>query len=159
MVRRVGELLTALHAAEGLVLDAARKIDASGSALDATRVAEVAVSVSEAKAFAEDVVMAITNEMFALLGSGTTHEELNLNRHWRNAAYPHGARCQPVAVSPRGELPPQWRGAGTAGAAAGKWAGRLTQPGATMDRIAARPKTVLAALGPKMLSFPLRSSR
>ena len=85
VVRRVGELLTAFHAAEGLVLDAARKIDVAGSALDATRVAEVAVAVSEAKAFAEDVVMAITNEMFALLGSSATDEELNLNRHWRNA--------------------------------------------------------------------------
>lgn len=85
VVRRVGELLTAFHAAEGLVLDAARKIDAAEGALDASRVAEVAVAVSEAKAFSEDVAMAITNEMFALLGSGATDEGLNLNRHWRNA--------------------------------------------------------------------------
>jgi SfnB family sulfur acquisition oxidoreductase len=85
VVRRVGELLTAFHAAEGLVLDAARKIDAAGNAADVARVAAVAVAVSEAKAFAEDVVMAITSEMFALLGSGATDEELNLNRHWRNA--------------------------------------------------------------------------
>ena len=85
VVRRVGELLTAFHAAEGLVLDTARKIDAGEGALDAGKVAEVAVAVSEAKAFAEDVVMAITNEMFALLGSGATDEQLNFNRHWRNA--------------------------------------------------------------------------
>ena len=85
VVRHVGELLTALHAAEGLVLDAARKIDAAEGALDVNKVAEVAIAVSEAKAFAEDVVMAITNEMFALLGSSATDEELNLNRHWRNA--------------------------------------------------------------------------
>jgi SfnB family sulfur acquisition oxidoreductase len=85
VVRRVGELLTAFHAAEELVLGAARKIDAAEGAPDVDRVAEVAVAVSEAKAFAEDVVMAITNEMFALLGSSATDEELNLHRHWRNA--------------------------------------------------------------------------
>jgi alkylation response protein AidB-like acyl-CoA dehydrogenase len=68
-----------------LVLSAPGAIDAAGSALDATRVAVVAVAVSEAKAFVEDVVMAITNEMFALLGSSSTDEEQNLNRHWRNA--------------------------------------------------------------------------
>lgn len=85
VLRRVGELLTSFRGAEELVLDAARKIDAAEGELDADAAAEIAVAVSEAKAFAEDVAMAITNEMFALLGSSATDDDLNLHRHWRNA--------------------------------------------------------------------------
>jgi len=85
VLRRFGELTTAFHAAEELTLRAARLVDAAGSVVDAQRAAEVAIAVSEAKAFVEDVVIAITNEMFALLGSSATDADLNLHRHWRNA--------------------------------------------------------------------------
>lgn len=85
VLRRVGELVTTFHAAEGLMLRAARMIGAAEQALDASSVAKVTVAVSEAKAFAEDAVIAITNDMFALLGSSSTDDSLNLHRHWRNA--------------------------------------------------------------------------
>lgn len=85
LLRRVGELLTSFRGAEELVRDAARKIDAADGALDANAVAEIAVAVSEAKAFAEDAAMGVANEMFALLGSSSTDEDLNLHRHWRYA--------------------------------------------------------------------------
>lgn len=44
-----------------------------------------AIAVGEAKAFAEDVAIEISSEIFALIGSAATDEGLNLNRHWRNA--------------------------------------------------------------------------
>jgi alkylation response protein AidB-like acyl-CoA dehydrogenase len=43
------------------------------------------VFVGEAKAYAEDVSVEISSEIFALLGTSATDESLNLDRHWRNA--------------------------------------------------------------------------
>jgi SfnB family sulfur acquisition oxidoreductase len=82
---RFGQLATKLHAAEALLQRAARAIDAALPTLDKRNAAEAAVAVSEAKAFSEDVAIEITNELFALIGSSATDQDLNLHRHWRNA--------------------------------------------------------------------------
>ncbi len=85
LVHRFGQLTARFHAAEALLLRAARLLDAAAPAVDARNAAAAAIGVSEAKAFAEDVVIEVTNELFALLGSSATDEDLNLSRHWRNA--------------------------------------------------------------------------
>lgn len=85
VILRIGQLATRLHAAEALLLQAARALDRAAPALNSGNAAEAAVLVSEAKAYAEDVVIEITNEVFALIGSSTTDDSLNLHRHWRNA--------------------------------------------------------------------------
>lgn len=82
---RFGQLVTRLHAAEGLTQRAAKLFDQAPGEIDVQFAADVATAVSESKAFAEEVVMDITNDLFALLGSSATDEDLNLHRHWRNA--------------------------------------------------------------------------
>lgn len=85
VILRFGQLSTKLHAAEELLLRAARLLDRAAPAVDARNAAEAAAGVSEAKAFSEDVAIEITNDLFALVGSSATDEDLNLHRHWRNA--------------------------------------------------------------------------
>jgi SfnB family sulfur acquisition oxidoreductase len=85
LLMRFGQLGTKFHAAESLLVDAARTLDNVVPATNAVNAARASVAVSEAKAFAEDVVIEITNELFALAGSSATDDGLNLHRHWRNA--------------------------------------------------------------------------
>lgn len=85
VIFRVGQLSARFHAAEALLQRAARLADAALPALNETNAAQAAVAVSEAKAFAEDAVMEITNELFTLIGTSATDQDLNFHRHWRNA--------------------------------------------------------------------------
>ncbi len=85
LLHRLGQLYAKFHAAEALLLRAARRLDAAGRTPDATSAAEVAVAVGEAKAYAEDVSVEIANDLFALLGTSASDESLGLDRHWRNA--------------------------------------------------------------------------
>jgi SfnB family sulfur acquisition oxidoreductase len=80
-----GRLAARVHAAEQLLLWAARGIDDAGPAPEAARVADAAVRVAEAKAFAEDVALEAATDIFAQIGSSAADEALNLDRHWRNA--------------------------------------------------------------------------
>ena len=85
LLHRFGHLYAKFHAAEALVLRAARVLDNAGARPDAENAALAAVIVGEAKAFAEEVSVEIASELFALLGTSATDESLNLDRHWRNA--------------------------------------------------------------------------
>lgn len=85
LLLRVGQLATRLHASEALLERAARRFDEAAPDITAENAALAAVETGEAKAFAEDVAIEISNDLFALLGSSSTDEGLNLNRHWRNA--------------------------------------------------------------------------
>lgn len=85
LLHRLGQLYTKFHAAEALLLRAARAIDAAGPRPTADSAAHAAVLVGEAKAYAEDVSVEIASELFALLGTSASDESLGLDRHWRNA--------------------------------------------------------------------------
>jgi SfnB family sulfur acquisition oxidoreductase len=85
VILRFGQLSAKFHAAEQLLLRAARLLDQATADLTIELAGEAAVAVAEAKAFSEDVVIEITNEIFALSGASATDNFLNLNRHWRNA--------------------------------------------------------------------------
>lgn len=85
IITRFGQLATRFHAAEELLLRAARALDQAAPDVNAQNAAEASVAVSEAKAFAEDVAIEVASELFALVGSGATDDTLNLHRHWRNA--------------------------------------------------------------------------
>ncbi|MCG2842428.1 SfnB family sulfur acquisition oxidoreductase [Sandaracinobacter sp. RS1-74] len=85
LLARVGQLATKLHAAEALLARAANLLDSVAAEISEEGDARAAVEVGEAKAFAEQVSIEISSELFALLGSSATDEGLNLNRHWRNA--------------------------------------------------------------------------
>lgn len=85
LLHRLGQLYTRFHAAESLLLRAARALDTAGSRPTAPVAAHAAVLVGEAKAYAEDVSVEIASELFALIGTSAADESLNLDRHWRNA--------------------------------------------------------------------------
>ncbi|HTJ90443.1 MAG TPA: SfnB family sulfur acquisition oxidoreductase [Acidocella sp.] len=85
VILRFGQLAAKFHAAEQLLLRAARLLDRATPHLTVELAGEAAVAVAEAKAFSEDVVIEITNEVFALSGASATDNVLNLSRHWRNA--------------------------------------------------------------------------
>ena len=85
VILRFGQLTTKFHAAEALLLRAARALDAAVPNTTEGNAAEAAAAVSEAKAYIEDVAMEITNDLFSLVGTSAADEDLNLHRHWRNA--------------------------------------------------------------------------
>jgi len=85
---RFGQLRVQLRAAQLVADDAARQWQAGferGQALDADGRGAVALAVSEAKVLAHHAVMAITNDIFELLGASATSQRLALDRFWRNA--------------------------------------------------------------------------
>lgn len=85
LLQRLGQLSTRMHAADALLMRAARRLDEASPAITPANAAIAAVEVGEAKAFAEDVAVEISSEIFALIGSASVDENLNLHRHWRNA--------------------------------------------------------------------------
>lgn len=85
LLHRLGQLSTRLHAAEALLHRAARHLDETGPLVTPETETLAGIGVGEAKAFAEEVAIEISSEIFALIGSAATDESLNLNRHWRNA--------------------------------------------------------------------------
>lgn len=85
LLARLGQLATKYHASEALLARAAHRLDEVAANVTEQGAALAAVEVGEAKAFAEEVSVQISSELFALLGSSATDETLNLNRHWRNA--------------------------------------------------------------------------
>jgi SfnB family sulfur acquisition oxidoreductase len=85
LLHRLGQIRAKFHAAEALLLRSARAVDLAGSRPAADAAACAAVLVGEAKAYAEDISVEITSELFALVGTSAADESLNLDRHWRNA--------------------------------------------------------------------------
>jgi SfnB family sulfur acquisition oxidoreductase len=127
---RFGQLYAKFHAAEALALSAARDLDSAGLRPDLGTAARVSVLVGEAKAYAEDVSVEITSELFALLGTSASDESLNLDRHWRNA------RVHTVHDAN------QWRYH-----AAGNWFLNGVAPGKPVRRLAERESAPISAEG------------
>jgi SfnB family sulfur acquisition oxidoreductase len=98
LVQRVGELTVELRAAEALLAEAARTIDAveregsdasspEGEAgfLSEDGAARASIAVAAAKALADRVSVQLTSALFELAGTRSAADRLNLHRHWRNA--------------------------------------------------------------------------
>ena len=84
VILRFGQLSTQLHAAELLLRRAGQALDEATATLNERTVAIGAVAVAEAKAYAEDVALAIASDIFSLAGTSATERNRNLDRHWRN---------------------------------------------------------------------------
>jgi len=84
VILRFGQLATQFHAAELLLLRAGQTLDGARVSLTAESAGAAAVAVAEAKAFTEDVALAIASDIFSLSGTSATERALNLDRHWRN---------------------------------------------------------------------------
>jgi SfnB family sulfur acquisition oxidoreductase len=84
-LERVGRLAGRLHAAQELLRDAARHLDAMPAEFDEGEAAYAALLVGQAKAYAGDVAVSIGNELFEIAGASGADAAYNLDRHWRNA--------------------------------------------------------------------------
>jgi SfnB family sulfur acquisition oxidoreductase len=85
-IQRVGELAIGVRAAQALLGDAARTIDAvEGDGVDEAGSARASIAVATAKAFADRVSVETASALFELAGTRSAANDLNLHRHWRNA--------------------------------------------------------------------------
>jgi len=74
-----------LHAAEALLDRAADKITIAALHPDESVVAIASIAVAEAKILTTEIALLAANKLFELASTRSTLEELNLDRHWRNA--------------------------------------------------------------------------
>jgi SfnB family sulfur acquisition oxidoreductase len=82
---RFGELTVKLWASEELLGRAGRALAAAERQLDEETAAAASLAVAGAKAFGGDTALEIANEIFALAGTRSADDRINLHRHWRNA--------------------------------------------------------------------------
>ncbi|GAB7042668.1 MULTISPECIES: SfnB family sulfur acquisition oxidoreductase [Catenuloplanes] len=85
LVQRFGELSIELRAANALLADAARAVDAARADLTDRSAGAASIAVAAAKAYADRAALAITNALFEVSGTRSSLDPLNLHRHWRNA--------------------------------------------------------------------------
>jgi SfnB family sulfur acquisition oxidoreductase len=96
LIQRVGELAIGVRAAQALLAEAGRTIDAvqrqgvdasspEGESPSEHDAARASIAVAAAKAFADRVSVETASALFELAGTRSAASDLNLNRHWRNA--------------------------------------------------------------------------
>jgi SfnB family sulfur acquisition oxidoreductase len=85
IIQAVGDLSLRLHAAQALLENAGRAIDAAVADPTAATVARAQIATAEAKVLSTEIAIAATNKLFELAGTRSTLAEHNLDRHWRNA--------------------------------------------------------------------------
>jgi SfnB family sulfur acquisition oxidoreductase len=86
LIQRVGELAIGVRAAQALLAEAGRTIDAvQRQGVDEAGSARASIAVAAAKAFADRVSVETTSALFELAGTRSAANDLNLHRHWRNA--------------------------------------------------------------------------
>jgi SfnB family sulfur acquisition oxidoreductase len=86
LIQRVGELAIGVRAAQALLAEAGRTIDAvQRQGVDEAGSARASIAVATAKAFADRVSVETAGALFELAGTRSAAHELNLHRHWRNA--------------------------------------------------------------------------
>ena len=90
LVQRAGELAVTVRAAETLLADAGRQLDAAegeraAGRLDAQQTGAASIAVAIAKAAADRAAVDAASALFELGGTRSAAAGLNLDRHWRNA--------------------------------------------------------------------------
>lgn len=90
LAQRAGELAVAVRAAETLLADAGRQLDAAegeraAGRLDAQQAGAASIAVAIAKAAADRAAVDAASALFELGGTRSAAAGLNLDRHWRNA--------------------------------------------------------------------------
>jgi alkylation response protein AidB-like acyl-CoA dehydrogenase len=92
LIQRVGELAIGVRAAQALLAEAGRTIDAvqrqgvdAAGSLSEDDAARASIAVATAKAFADRVSVETASALFELAGTRSAANDLNLHRHWRNA--------------------------------------------------------------------------
>ncbi|AYN42902.1 SfnB family sulfur acquisition oxidoreductase [Streptomyces dangxiongensis] len=85
LVQRFGELALELRAAEALLREAARAVDAARARLTDDSAAEASIAVAAAKVRAAQAAVEVASALFEVAGTRAALDSLNLHRHWRDA--------------------------------------------------------------------------
>jgi SfnB family sulfur acquisition oxidoreductase len=86
VIHRFGSLATQVRAAQTLLADAASVLELIGRVPDdAQAAARGSIAVAQAKAFASDVAIAVSSDLFSMSGASAADEKYDLSRYWRNA--------------------------------------------------------------------------
>jgi SfnB family sulfur acquisition oxidoreductase len=84
-IHAIGDLKIRLHAAEALLEEAGRAIDAAKQDSTEENVAAATIKTGESKVLTTEIAILATNKLFELAGTRSTLAKHNLDRHWRNA--------------------------------------------------------------------------
>ncbi|HUC01266.1 MAG TPA: SfnB family sulfur acquisition oxidoreductase [Solirubrobacterales bacterium] len=85
VVVQFGRLRTQVRAAEALLADAARLLDAAAADPSPEQITAARLGVAEARAFGAETALAVSSDALDSLGSSAADEGHGLDRHWRNA--------------------------------------------------------------------------
>ncbi|RPE37907.1 SfnB family sulfur acquisition oxidoreductase [Streptomyces sp. Ag109_O5-1] len=85
LIQRFGELALRVRAAEALLREAGRQVDAAGAALADETAAEASIAVAAAKVTAAEAAVEVAGALFEVSGTRSALNSLNLHRHWRDA--------------------------------------------------------------------------
>jgi len=85
LIQRFGELAIQVRAAEALLKEAARAVDAARAELTDDSAAEASIAVAAAKVTAAQTAVHVAGALFEVSGTRSALNSLNLHRHWRDA--------------------------------------------------------------------------
>ncbi|MFJ8949191.1 SfnB family sulfur acquisition oxidoreductase [Streptomyces sp. NPDC102381] len=85
LIQRFGELAIRVRAAQALLGDAGRAVDASHAALTDDSAAEASIAVAAAKVLAAQTAVEVADALFEVSGTRSALNSLNLHRYWRDA--------------------------------------------------------------------------
>lgn len=85
VVERFGELALLVRGARALLREAGDAVDVARADLTERSSAEASAAVAAARAHADTAALTVASDVFALIGSRSAAEDLNLHRHWRDA--------------------------------------------------------------------------
>ncbi|CDZ39605.1 Sulfur acquisition oxidoreductase, SfnB family [Neorhizobium galegae bv. officinalis] len=84
-IARTGSIAVKLEAASAVLERAGRKVDVAQINPSSETAIAASLSVAAAKILTTEAALDATNGLFELAGTSATKEDLNLDRHWRNA--------------------------------------------------------------------------
>ncbi|MFF7770434.1 SfnB family sulfur acquisition oxidoreductase [Streptomyces massasporeus] len=85
LIQRFGELAIRVRAAEALLREAARAVDAARDDLNDDSAAEASIAVATAKVSAAETAVEVASALFEVAGTRSALDSLGLHRHWRDA--------------------------------------------------------------------------
>ncbi|EFL36621.1 acyl-CoA dehydrogenase [Streptomyces viridochromogenes DSM 40736] len=85
LIQRFGELAIRVRAAEALLREAARAVDAARDDLTDDSAAEASIAVATAKVTAAETAVEVGSALFEVSGTRAALDSLGLHRHWRDA--------------------------------------------------------------------------
>ena len=84
-IAKTGSIAVKIEAAAAMIERAGRKVDVAQVSPSASSASDASLAVAAAKILTTEAALEAANALFELAGTSATNEDLNLDRHWRNA--------------------------------------------------------------------------